>query len=160
MNTQSNINDNINLFRYMDFYKFVSFLTEGLFIPRVDMFDDKWDGAIPFPKAEEVKVDLYGDKDNNLLNKFVEDGKPIISNELLIFHKLNREIESYLENKKFIKYNPFSIKELREFSNKIHNEVISKEFNEDNVKNIIREIYLTLFKAEQKATLVSCWYAH
>ena len=51
--------------RYLNFEKFITLLSLGLFIPRVDMFEDKLEGIIPYPDANTVGFNI---EDENALN--------------------------------------------------------------------------------------------
>lgn len=143
--------------RYLNFEKFVTLLSLGLFIPRVDMFEDRLEGIIPYPDANTVGFNIDDDKVQEVISELKDLKNP---DESSIFYILNKNIEYYLNSYKYIKNNPYSdITKLMEISYKIK-ELLEASNNNVNIEieNNIRQIFFNIFKETFKATLVSCWH--
>lgn len=145
--------------RYLNFEKFVTLLSLGLFIPRVDMFEDRLEGIIPYPDANTVGFNIEDDKVQEVISELKDLKNP---DESSIFYILNKNIEYYLNSYKYIKNNPYSdITKLMEISYKIK-ELLEASNNNANIdieiENNIRQIFFNIFKETFKETLVSCWH--
>jgi len=149
------MNENkIILIRYLDFPKFISFLTEGLFIPRADMFEDKLEGIIPYPDAENAGFTIYDKEITNLLIKLHGT-----KSKLEVFEILHESIEEYLHKYPFIKNILYDIRRLLQFSEKIYYELSNRNSKRNMfVKKHLREMFFNLHKETYKANLISCWY--
>ena len=73
MNTSNEPKPDTKIWRYMSFTKFMSMLTDSaLHFSRADIFEDKWEGAVPESIWEEFKKHLK-DQDIDTTKKFLKE---------------------------------------------------------------------------------------
>lgn len=146
----------IILTRYLDLNKFVTLLSRGIFIPRIDMFEDKIEGIIPYPDANSVDFTIY---DNHEIKSLMDDLLKTKSKEE-VFYFLNLHIQYFLNQYQYIKENPFCCFEELDRTALFINMQLGdrKNFNKDLIISELRNIFFILFQETFKSTLVSCWY--
>lgn len=148
----------IRLTRYMNLEKFITLLSQGIFIPRADMFEDKVEGIVPYPDSNTVGFTIYDDFEiKNLINELKKT-----RNKEEIFYLISSHIQFYLNKNKAIIQNPYSDFRLMEEISDNMNFLFSNErstLDKVEATNQLREIFFNLYKETFKSSLISCWYS-